>query len=70
MSPACSRSGAGTCYTGARESNAAGGGTAAEARAAVPEMDGAYPEAFMFRRMALPAYGFYVRHAAACASRT
>lgn len=40
-----------------------GGGTAAEARAVVPEKDGAYPEAFMFNRMALPAYGFYVRHA-------
>lgn len=36
---------------------------AAEAKAAVPEKDGAYPEAFMFSQMALPAYGFYVRHA-------
>ena len=40
-----------------------GGGTEAEAKASVPEKDGAYPEAFMFNRMALPAYGFYVRHA-------
>ena len=40
-----------------------GGGTEAEAKAAVPEKDGAYPEAFMFSQMALPAYGFYVRHA-------
>ncbi len=40
-----------------------GGGTEAEARASVPEKDRAYPEAFMFNQMALPAYGFYVRHA-------
>jgi len=26
-------------------------------------MDGRYPEAFMFNRRPLPAYGFYVRHA-------
>ena len=29
----------------------------------MPEKDRAYPEAFMFNQMALPAYGFYVRHA-------
>ena len=40
-----------------------GGGTEAEANAVVPEKDGAYPEAFMFSQMALPAYGFFVRHA-------
>lgn len=40
-----------------------GGGTAKEAAAAVPEKDCSYPEAFMFNRMPLPAYGFYVRHA-------
>ena len=40
-----------------------GGGTEAEAKANVPERDGSYPEAFMFDRMALPAYGFFVRHA-------
>ena len=39
-----------------------GGGTAADAKGDVPERDGAYPEAFMFRRN-LPAHGFYVRHA-------
>ena len=70
MSPACSRSGAGTCYTGARENNGAGCGTAAEARAAVPEMDGAYPEAFMFRRMAFPPTGSTCAMRTACASRT
>jgi len=40
-----------------------GGGTAEDAAAAVPEMDGAYPESLMFDSMPLPAYGFYVRHA-------
>ena len=40
-----------------------GGGTAADAAAHVPEKDGAYPESFMFDRMPLPAYGFYIRHA-------
>ena len=42
---------------------APGGGTDAEAKAVVPEKDSMYPEAFMFNQMALPAYGFYVRHA-------
>ena len=50
-----------------------GGGTAADARRAVPEMERAYPECTMFHRgfpdnlvydeLALPAWGFYVRHA-------
>ena len=40
-----------------------GGGTAKDAAAQVPEKDGGYPEAFMFNRRPLPAYGFYVRHA-------
>ena len=40
-----------------------GGGTEKDAAAQVPEKDGRYPEAFMFNRMPLPAYGFYVRHA-------
>jgi len=40
-----------------------GGGTPKEASAVVPEKDCSYPEAFMFNQMALPAYGFYVRHA-------
>ena len=40
-----------------------GGGTEAEAKAVVPEKDSKYPEAFMFNQMALPAYGFFVRHA-------
>jgi len=40
-----------------------GGGTPKEATAVVPEKDCSYPEAFMFNQMALPAYGFYVRHA-------
>lgn len=40
-----------------------GGGTAADVAAKVPEKDGAYPESFMFNKMPLPAYGFYVRHA-------
>ncbi len=39
-----------------------GGGTAEEARAAVPEAVGGDPECYMFG-CALPAYGFYVRHA-------
>ena len=42
---------------------APGGGTEKDAAARVPEKDGKYPEAFMFDRMPLPAYGFYVRHA-------
>lgn len=42
---------------------APGGGTAKDAAARVPEKDGKYPEAFMFDRLPLPAYGFYVRHA-------
>ena len=40
-----------------------GGGTEKDATAKVPEKDGAYPESFMFNKMPLPAYGFYVRHA-------
>ncbi|MBQ6142618.1 MAG: hypothetical protein IJI54_15185 [Kiritimatiellae bacterium] len=40
-----------------------GGGTEKDAAARVPERDCKYPEAFMFDRMPLPAYGFYVRHA-------
>ena len=40
-----------------------GGGTAADAAAEVPEKETNYPESFMFDRMPLPAYGFYVRHA-------
>lgn len=39
-----------------------GGGTAAEARAAVPEAEKSYPENRMFGQV-LPASGFYVRHA-------
>ena len=42
---------------------APGGGTEKDAAAPVPEKDRAYPEAFMFDKMPLPAYGFYVRHA-------
>ncbi len=50
-----------------------GGGTAADAARAVPEMERAYPECTMFHQgfpdnlvfseLALPAWGFYVRHA-------
>lgn len=40
-----------------------GGGTKEDAAARVPEMERAYPESFMFDKMPLPAYGFYVRHA-------
>ena len=40
-----------------------GGGTAEEARRPVPESERSYPDAHMFDRQALPAYGFYVRHA-------
>lgn len=29
----------------------------------VPEADGSYPDSFMFGKIPLPAYGFYVRHA-------
>lgn len=42
---------------------APGGGTESDAAAQVPEKDCGYPEAFMFSRKPLPAYGFYVRHA-------
>ena len=34
-----------------------------DAAVRIPEKDGVYPEAFMFDRKPLPAYGFYVRHA-------
>ena len=40
-----------------------GGGTDEDAVAAVPEKEAAYPEAFMFDKRPLPAYGLYVRHA-------
>ena len=40
-----------------------GGGTEEDARSPVPELDTAYPDAHMFGHKALPAYGFYVRHA-------
>jgi polygalacturonase len=40
-----------------------GGGTDEDAAAQVPEKERAYPESFMFDKMPLPAYGFYVRHA-------
>jgi len=40
-----------------------GGGTAADAVRPVPEKESDYPEAFMFNRQPLPAYGFYIRHA-------
>ena len=40
-----------------------GGGTGDEARQSVPESEKAYPDAHMFNRQALPAWGFYVRHA-------
>lgn len=40
-----------------------GGGTAAEAKDVVPECETKYPECYMFDWKALPAYGFYVRHA-------
>ena len=40
-----------------------GGGTKDEAEAEVPEMETAYPDAHMFNHAALPAYGFYIRHA-------
>lgn len=40
-----------------------GGGTEEDAAAQVPEKERAYPESFMFDKMPLPAYGFYVRHA-------
>ena len=40
-----------------------GGGTAEDARRPVPELETAYPEAFMFGRQPLPAYGFFIRHA-------
>lgn len=40
-----------------------GGGTAEDAADVVPEADGSYPDSFMFGKIPLPAYGFYVRHA-------
>lgn len=40
-----------------------GGGTEGDARRSVPERETAYPDAHMFDRQSLPAYGFYVRHA-------
>lgn len=40
-----------------------GGGTEEDARRPVPELETAYPDAHMFGHKALPAYGFYVRHA-------
>ena len=40
-----------------------GGGTEEDARRHVPELETAYPDAHMFGHKALPAYGFYVRHA-------
>ena len=40
-----------------------GGGTVDEARRPVPESERSYPDAHMFDRQALPAYGFYLRHA-------
>jgi polygalacturonase len=39
----------------------AGGGTAEQAQAVVPEKQAQYPQSYMFG--VLPAYGFYVRHA-------
>lgn len=39
-----------------------GGGTEEDARRAVPERETAYPDAHMFDRQALPAFGFYMRH--------
>ncbi len=40
-----------------------GGGSAAEMTRPVPEAGDRYPDAHMFDRLPLPAYGFYVRHA-------
>lgn len=40
-----------------------GGGTEDEANATVPESVGAYPDPYMFDYAALPAWGFYLRHA-------
>ena len=40
-----------------------GGGTAEDAAKPVPEQEAGYPENRMFKGQALPAYGFYVRHA-------
>ena len=40
-----------------------GGGTVEDAAAQVPEKAANYPESFMFDKMPLPAYGFFVRHA-------
>ncbi|MBN2814398.1 MAG: hypothetical protein JXQ80_09995 [Bacteroidales bacterium] len=41
-----------------------GGGTAAMAEASVPENEGGYPDAHQFLVQGLPAYGFYLQHAA------
>ena len=40
-----------------------GGGTEEDARRPVPECERSYPDAHMFGHQALPAYGFYLRHA-------
>lgn len=40
-----------------------GGGTEEEAGCLVPEKERAYPDAHMFDHQALPAWGFYIRHA-------
>jgi len=40
-----------------------GGGTEQEAKAEVPESVGEYPDPYMFGYGALPAWGFYLRHA-------
>ena len=40
-----------------------GGGTAGEAADVIPEHAEKYPECYMFDWKALPAYGFFVRHA-------
>lgn len=40
-----------------------GGGTKEDAQKPVPEQAAGYPENRMFKGQALPAYGFYVRHA-------
>lgn len=39
------------------------GGTLRAAATPVPEKERAYPDAIMFDRLMLPAYGFYIRHA-------
>ena len=40
-----------------------GGGTEEDAKRPVPELEKGYPDAHMFGHKALPAWGFYVRHA-------